>query len=130
MSESEPSDCPFCCIPVERVIDGNELAFVIADAFPVSPGHTLIVPRRHLTDFFDLTEAEVVAVYALTRSARDRLQENLRPDGFNLGANVGSAAGQTVAHVHLHLIPRFFGDVACPEGGIRNTIPGKGKYRA
>src|SRR5713226_2668276 len=91
MSESGPSDCPFCCIPAERVIDGNELAFVVADAFPVSPGHTLIIPRRHMTDFFDLTDAEVVALHTLARSAQERLRQDLRPDGFNLGANAGSA---------------------------------------
>lgn len=127
MSESGPSKCPFCHIPPERIIDGNELAFVVADAFPVSPGHMLIIPRRHLTDLFDLTETEVVAVYALARSIRNRVLQDLRPDGFNLGANVGSAAGQTVDHVHLHLIPRFVDDVASPEGGIRHVIPGKGK---
>jgi diadenosine tetraphosphate (Ap4A) HIT family hydrolase len=130
MSGLEPSDCPFCRILPERVIDGNQLAFVVADAFPVSPGHTLIIPKRHLSDFLDLTDAEVLALRALARAARDRLQKEFHPDGFNVGANVGSAAGQTIGHVHLHLIPRFVGDVASPEGGIRNVIPGKGAYRS
>ena len=130
MSGLKSRECLFCHIPAERVIDGNGLAFVVADAFPVSPGHTLIIPRRHLTDFLDLTDVEVLALHALARTARNRLVGDLHPDGFNIGANVGSAGGQTIDHVHLHLIPRFVGDVAAPEGGVRNVIPGKGAYRS
>jgi diadenosine tetraphosphate (Ap4A) HIT family hydrolase len=130
MIGSEPSECPFCRVPAGRILDRNELAIAVADGFPVSPGHTLIIPRRHVTDFFDLTEAELLAMATLACTARDRLGETLRPDGFNVGANVGAAAGQTVAHVHIHLIPRFVGDVPAPEGGIRNVIPGKGPYKA
>ncbi len=116
-------------MPAERIIDGNDLAFVVADAFPVSPGHALIISRRHVADFFALTEVELMALNELLRSARNRLLERLRPDGFNVGVNVGAAAGQTVDHVHLHLIPRFVGDMETPEGGIRNVIPRKGPYR-
>ncbi|MBI1915618.1 MAG: HIT family protein [Planctomycetes bacterium] len=113
----------------QRVSEGNELAFIVADAFPVSPGHTLIISRRHVADFFALTDAELMALNELLRSARNRLLERLRPDGFNVGVNVGVASGQTVDHVHVHLIPRFVGDMEAPEGGIRNVIPRKRPYR-
>ena len=116
-------------MPVERVIEGNELAFVVADAFPVSPGHTLIISRRHVADYLALTETEMAAMNQLLRAARHRLTEDLHPDGFNVGVNVGMAAGQTIAHVHIHLIPRYVGDVASPEGGVRNVIPGRGRYQ-
>jgi diadenosine tetraphosphate (Ap4A) HIT family hydrolase len=128
MSDSKPNDCPFCALPPARVLASNTYALALADGFPVSPGHTLIVARRHVPDFFALTQAELFGMIELLREMRNRLAGTLHPDGFNLGVNVGAAAGQTVFHVHLHLIPRFAGDVECPEGGIRNVIPGRGRY--
>ena len=128
MSDSLNSTCPFCALPAGRVIDSNELAVVIEDAFPVSPGHTLVVSRRHVESFFDLTADEVAAVMELLSRAKARLDERDHPDGYNVGVNVGSAAGQTVMHVHVHLIPRYTGDVPEPRGGIRNVIPGQGDY--
>ena len=129
MAEFKANDCPFCRIPEERVIDGDQHTFVVADAFPVSPGHTLVIPRRHIADFFELTDAELLSAKALLNGARKRLMDALRPDGFNVGVNVGGAAGQTIYHVHVHLIPRFVGDVASPDGGVRNVIPGRGSYQ-
>jgi diadenosine tetraphosphate (Ap4A) HIT family hydrolase len=102
------------------------LAFVIADAYPVSRGHALIVARRHVESFFDLSEDETAHIVALLRRAKTRLDETCQPAGYNVGINVGMDAGQTIMHVHLHLIPRYSGDVAQPEGGVRNVIPGKG----
>jgi diadenosine tetraphosphate (Ap4A) HIT family hydrolase len=128
MSDSRASDCPFCALFPERIIDSNDHALAVADAFPVSPGHMLIISRRHVPDFFDLTDAEVLAMIALLRAMQSRLQVAVHPDGFNFGVNIGAAAGQTIFHVHIHLIPRFAGDVARPEGGIRNVIPGRGFY--
>jgi diadenosine tetraphosphate (Ap4A) HIT family hydrolase len=128
MSESSPSDCPFCQLPAERALDGNAHAVAVADAFPVSPGHTLIIPRRHTASFFELTAEEVVAVHELLCGAKERLDSTLHPGGYNLGANVGATAGQTVMHAHVHLIPRYSGDVADPAGGVRNVIPGCGPY--
>ncbi len=128
MSDSRPSNCPFCALPPGRIIDSNGQALAIEDAFPVSRGHTLIISRRHVSDFFELTDAELASMMGLLRKMRDRIREAFHPDGFNLGANVGTAAGQTVFHVHVHLIPRFGGDNPCPEGGIRNVIPGRGTY--
>jgi diadenosine tetraphosphate (Ap4A) HIT family hydrolase len=128
MNDSPSRDCPFCHVDAQRVPDGNDLAIAIADAFPVSEGHTLVVSRRHVADLFELSEAEVAAVIELLFRMQRRLVAELCPGGFNVGVNVGTAAGQTVNHVHVHLIPRFPGDVAHPQGGVRNVIPGKGGY--
>jgi diadenosine tetraphosphate (Ap4A) HIT family hydrolase len=128
MIASSNNKCPFCTIPAARLIDSNDLAFAIEDAFPVSPGHALIVSRRHVESFFDLKADEVAAIVALLHRAKARLDERDRPGGYNVGINVGPDAGQTVMHVHVHLIPRQTGDVAEPEGGVRNVIPGKGRY--
>jgi len=120
--------CPFCNLPNERVIDSNALALVIRDGFPVSPGHTLVIPRRHVGSFFDITDAERVAVLTLLDRAKETLRNELHPPSFNIGVNDGKEAGQTVPHLHIHLIPRFEGDQADPRGGIRWVIPEKAKY--
>jgi diadenosine tetraphosphate (Ap4A) HIT family hydrolase len=111
-----------------RILEENDLALALADAFPVSPGHTLVIARRHVADFFDLSTAEIGAMIDLLLRRHRRLAAEFAPAGFNVGLNSGTAAGQTVMHVHLHLIPRFFGDVAEPRGGIRNVIPGRAAY--
>jgi diadenosine tetraphosphate (Ap4A) HIT family hydrolase len=123
MSDSSPTDCPFCLLSPERVLDANAQAVAVADAFPVSAGHTLIIPRRHVASYFELTEAEVVAVHELLLRMKDRLGESLEPCGYNIGINIGAVAGQTVGHVHVHLIPRYAGDVPDPVGGVRNVNP-------
>jgi diadenosine tetraphosphate (Ap4A) HIT family hydrolase len=128
MSEFRPSDCPFCWLPAERILEANAQGFVAADAFPVSAGHALVIPRRHVVSFFELTEGEVIAVHELMRRMKQRLDETLKPDGYNIGINAGAASGQTVGHVHIHLIPRYAGDVADPVGGVRNIISGRGRY--
>jgi diadenosine tetraphosphate (Ap4A) HIT family hydrolase len=128
MNDLRPSECVFCALPPSRVIDTNTHALTIADAFPVSPGHTLLVVRRHVANLFDLTREELAAVYELLLSTKIRLDETLTPAGYNIGVNIGENAGQTIGHVHVHLIPRFLGDVAEPRGGVRNVIPGKGPY--
>jgi len=122
-------DCPFCGVPKERVICENELAYAIRDAFPVTPLHTLVIPKRHLSDVFDLSRPEMNAYNELLRLAKKQIQE-AAPEvcAFNVGINNGEAAGQTVEHCHVHLIPRRQGDVENPKGGIRNLIPGKGPY--
>jgi superfamily II DNA or RNA helicase/HKD family nuclease/diadenosine tetraphosphate (Ap4A) HIT family hydrolase len=98
------------------------------DAFPVSPGHTLIVPRRHIADWFDATDAERAEMLSVMDAVRSIHARDYRPDGWTIGLNVGSAAGQTVPHAHLHMIPRYTGDVPDPRGGIRHVIPGLGNY--
>jgi diadenosine tetraphosphate (Ap4A) HIT family hydrolase len=115
-------------MPAERIQETCALAFVVEDAFPVSPGHTLVIPRRHVSSFFDLTDAEISALWVMLRAAKERLDPSLRPTGYNVGINVGMASGQTIMHVHVHLIPRFLGDTHDPTGGVRNVIPGKGPY--
>lgn len=122
-------NCPFCTIPVSRIIAENELAFAIRDGFPVTELHTLVIPKRHLADWFGLTEEESLACDELIRSERERIvASDPSVSGFNVGINAGVSAGQTVFHCHIHIIPRRDGDVANPRGGVRNVIPRKGDY--
>lgn len=114
--------CIFCELD-RPVIAANALARAFHDAFPVSPGHTLIVPLRHVRTIFETTPEEYAACFALAREVQAMLAAELTPDGFNLGVNCEVAGGQSVWHAHIHLIPRFAGDVADPLGGVRNVIP-------
>ena len=121
------------CIFCDRLAAGdlaaeNELAAAFPDAFPLTRGHTLVVPRRHEADYFALTPAEQTAMWRLVNTVRARIEREIHPDGYNVGVNVGQAAGQTVGHVHIHLIPRYPGDVDDPRGGIRWIIPAKAHY--
>lgn len=109
-------------------VASNRLAFAIRDAFPVSPGHTLIVPRRLVATWFDASVDERAAIVELLDVVKQQLDAELHPDGYNVGFNAGEAAGQTVAHLHLHVIPRYRGDGEDPRGGIRHVMPGKGNY--
>jgi diadenosine tetraphosphate (Ap4A) HIT family hydrolase len=123
-----PDECPFCP-PLERPpLFETGLSFVIFDRFPVTPGHALVIPRRHVADVFDLTEDELRDLLRLAARARRRLAADFPAEGFNIGVNVGEAAGQTIPHAHVHLIPRRRGDVEDPTGGVRGVIPGKMKY--
>jgi diadenosine tetraphosphate (Ap4A) HIT family hydrolase len=123
-------DCPFCSLSGERVIARGLLTATIRDSYPVSPGHTLVIPNRHVASFFEISDEEQAEVLAAVREAKLALDADLHPDGFNIGLNVGRAAGQTVMHAHVHVIPRFHGDVADPRGGVRHCIPGRGYYEA
>ena len=120
--------CAFCELPPERILISNQQGVVVRDAYPVSPGHTLIIPRRHVGSFFDIDSNERDALLALLEEAKRRLDKEFSPDGFNVGINDGAAAGQTVAHLHIHLIPRYKGDRSDPRGGVRWIIPEKAKY--
>jgi diadenosine tetraphosphate (Ap4A) HIT family hydrolase len=106
----------------------NQLAFALYDAFPVSPGHSLVVPIRHVCTIFDLDAVEYSACFELVREVRDLLEARYQTKHFNLGVNCGRVAGQTIPHAHIHLIPRYVGDVPDPRGGVRHVIPGKGVY--
>jgi diadenosine tetraphosphate (Ap4A) HIT family hydrolase len=106
----------------------SDLSFAILDGFPVNPGHLLLIPRRHVRDFFDLHEKELTDLMQLLWQAKDHLAKEYYPDGYNVGINVDTAAGQTIPHVHIHLIPRYSGDVEDPTGGVRGVIPWKSKY--
>jgi diadenosine tetraphosphate (Ap4A) HIT family hydrolase len=106
----------------------NMLAYARLDKFPVTPGHLLIIPRRHEANFFATRSDELEAIWALVEEAKALLDNKFNPDGYNLGVNVGATAGQTIAHAHLHVIPRYRGDVDQPRGGVRGVIPGKQQY--
>lgn len=122
-------ECLFCSINDDRVVAQNELAFSIRDGFPVTPSHTLIIPKRHAETYFDLTAEELLACDELLRSlAADIRNQDETVEGFNIGMNAGEVAGQTIFHCHIHLIPRRKGDVENPRGGVRHLIPGKGFY--
>jgi diadenosine tetraphosphate (Ap4A) HIT family hydrolase len=120
--------CPFCSPTPDRIVRAFDAALVLRDGFPISLGHTLIVPRRHVGSFFALEPPEQAAMLEALNWARAELDRLHRPDAFNIGLNDGPAAGQTVPHCHLHLIPRYAGDVAEPRGGVRWIIPRKAKY--
>ena len=124
------ADCPFCDVGEHLMVAANALAFAIRDASPVSPGHSLIIPRRHVQTFFDCSAGERAAMMALLDEVREGLARDHAPDGFNLGLNDGVAAGQTVMHVHLHLMPRYRGDRADPRGGVRWIFPDRAAYWA
>jgi diadenosine tetraphosphate (Ap4A) HIT family hydrolase len=126
MPDSAP--CPFCSLPAERILASNFHGVLVRDGYPVSPGHTLVIPRRHLDSFFDLTADERDALMQLLADAKAALDAELAPDGYNVGINDGAAAGQTVPHLHIHLIPRFAGDREDPRGGVRWVIPEKAPY--
>jgi diadenosine tetraphosphate (Ap4A) HIT family hydrolase len=119
----------FLQVPQSQWIASNDLAFAIRDTYPVSPGHTLVVPRRLVATWDGTTAAERAALLELMSEVKVQLRDQLHPDGFNVGFNEGAAAGQTVFHLHIHVIPRFTGDVPDPRGGIRHAVMGKGNWQ-
>jgi diadenosine tetraphosphate (Ap4A) HIT family hydrolase len=121
------ADCPFC-EPAGEVLVRTEATVALPDAFPVSDGHALVCPRRHVADVFALDEGEWDGLWRTVRQVQQLLAPRLSPDGWNVGVNSGPAAGQTVAHAHVHLIPRYAGDVADPRGGVRAVIPERADY--
>ena len=123
------NNCPFCKVESEReIIASSLLSVAFYDGFPVSPGHALIIPKRHVYSFFDLSKEERQDLLNLADSVKRILEERYHPDGYNIGINVGEAAGQSIFHVHMHLIPRYQGDVPSPRGGVRGVIPTKQNY--
>lgn len=121
-------DCPFCTLPQDRILLSNPYGLVIRDGFPISPGHTLIIPKRHVGSFFLLENEERLALLALLDEAKAQLDQEFQPDGYNVGINDGAAAGQTVMHLHIHLISRYAGDREDPRGGVRWIFPNKADY--
>lgn len=120
--------CPFCNLYASRIVLANAHAQAICDGFPISPGHTLIIPKRHVASFFELTPEEQAAMLDLLAGMHQLIQTDRNPDGFNIGINDGLAAGQTVMHLHIHLIPRYAGDQLDPRGGVRWIFPDKAAY--
>jgi len=128
MSSVKP--CPFCYRDPDRVLAEDDLTVVYKDGFPVSPGHTVIIPKRHVATLFEASEAEQLALLKALNRAKALLDETHHPDGYNIGINHGQAGGQTVPHLHIHLIPRYNGDREDPRGGVRRVLPEKVKYWA
>lgn len=130
--EHREKDCLFCQIQTDdrkRVVDENTLAYAIRDGFEVTKHHTLFIPKRHIKDYFGLSQAEINAINQLIESQKEFLDDaDSSIDGYNIGMNCGETAGQSVWHCHVHLIPRRKGDVESPKGGVRHVIPNKGHY--
>ncbi len=131
MTEDTPpaqEGCPFCSPPPGRILLQTLQVLGLWDAYAVSPGHALLIPRRHVPTWFAATAAEKLALIDAIDLAKAKIEELHVPDGYNIGVNSGEAAGQTVFHLHVHVIPRYRGDVPDPRGGVRHVIPGKGNY--
>lgn len=120
--------CQFRALAATRVLFRNDASIAVRDAFPVTPGHTLVIPVRHVASFFDATSAEREAMLALLDTAKQQLEAEFGPAGYNIGINDGVAAEQTIGHLHMHLIPRYPGDMPDPRGGVRWVIPDKADY--
>ena len=120
--------CPFCNPLADDIVAKNDLCYARWDRYPVSKGHLLVIPFRHIPDFFSMTAEEKQALLALVTSCKEVIEEDFKPAGYNIGFNVGVAAGQTVMHCHCHMIPRYVGDVPNPRGGVRGVVPGKRGY--
>lgn len=123
-----PLECLFCNLARERIVASNSLAFAIRDGYPISPGHTLAIPNRHVGSYFDLSPQEHDALFEIVRDQKRVLDLDFSPQAYNIGINDGPAAGQTVSHLHVHLIPRYRGDVPDPRGGVRWVLPAKARY--
>ena len=122
------AECPFCTITPKKMVAHDALTFTVRDTLPVSPGHTLILPKRHIAGIFEATKEEVAALWETMQQARSQLLKEFSPDGFNIGINDGLASGQTILHLHIHIIPRYKGDMPDPRGGIRWIFPDKAVY--
>ena len=120
-------DCPFCG-DIDSIIDESKYWYAIYDKYPVSKGHTLLISKRHISSFFDLTSEETRQIHSMIKRVKRKLDDKYFPNGYNIGVNCGRAAGQTVPHCHIHIIPRYDNDVSDPTGGIRGVIPNKQKY--
>ncbi|HIP93707.1 MAG TPA: HIT family protein [Leucothrix sp.] len=124
---SEKNFCPFCDGDDERIVKNN-LAFAIYDTNPASLGHALIIPKRHIAEYFEASREEKIAILELIDEMKQAIDKKHAPDAYNIGVNVGEVAGQSVPHIHIHIIPRYKGDVDDPRGGVRGVIPKKQKY--
>jgi diadenosine tetraphosphate (Ap4A) HIT family hydrolase len=120
--------CPFCTIEESLIVAQNATSIAFRDAYPVADGHTLVIPRQHVTSIFDLSDSDQAQLWQLVAQVRTLLSRQRSPAGFNIGINDGEAAGQTVPHAHVHIIPRYAGDVPDARGGIRWIIPEKAVY--
>lgn len=125
----DPNNPCLFCTDAKGVSLQNELAYSARDTYAVSPGHSVVVPKRHVPEFFDLTPEEVAACMDLINKEKKLIDEEFKPDGYNIGVNIGPAAGQSIFHTHIHIIPRYKGDVENPQGGVRHVLPKKAHYQ-
>ena len=121
-------NCTFCNIDKDRIILENEIAFAVYDVFPVSKGHMLIIPKKHINNYFEADEDTKKQLWKLVDECKEMADKKYAPQGYNIGINCGEAAGQTVMHLHIHLIPRYSGDIKNPRGGVRGVITDKRIY--
>lgn len=128
ITADQKSICPFCALPDSRIIKSNEVGVIIRDGFPISQGHTLIIPKQHVSSFFQINDPVRLGLLELINFAKAALDNEFKPDAYNIGINDGVSAGQTVPHLHIHLIPRYSGDSEDPRGGVRWVIPDKADY--
>lgn len=122
------NDCIFCNVVKDSVIWENDIWVAMLDGYPVTKGHTLLIPKRHCQTIFDLNELESSTLFSALNTVKTILNESYNPNGYNIGANCGEASGQTISHCHIHIIPRYYGDVEDPRGGVRGVISNKQKY--
>lgn len=122
------SSCPFCPPPEDSIFLEHDGVACLWDAYPVTPGHALIIPQHHSGDWFELSEEDQLRLLQAADMAKEAIDDRYGPDGYNVGINSGTAAGQTVDHVHVHVIPRYAGDMEDPRGGVRHVIPSEGNY--
>ena len=128
-SADREEGCIFCVMNPDELVGENELCYARTDRYPVTRGHTLVIPKRHVASYFDLHEPEVNAIHKMLSMTKKNLEEQDKTvTGFNVGVNVGKDAGQSIFHVHVHLIPRRKGDMENPQGGVRGVIPSKRTY--
>jgi diadenosine tetraphosphate (Ap4A) HIT family hydrolase len=120
--------CPFCSSLESRIFLENDLSIAILDGYPISEGHSLIIPKRHVRSIFEVQKNELLSLFNLIADVKNKLTDQFDPAGFNIGINDNEAAGQTINHLHIHLIPRYKGDQTDPRGGIRWIFPDKAKY--
>jgi diadenosine tetraphosphate (Ap4A) HIT family hydrolase len=125
---SQMKDCVFCNIPTDKIILESHLSIAFYDTYPVNKGHLLIIPKRHIADYFNLSPDEKTDIWYLVNKAKAYLDNKYSPDGYNVGININEAAGQTIFHCHIHIIPRYTGDIDDPTGGVRCVIPNKRIY--
>lgn len=122
--------CPFCNLEENQIILENEYAVAFYDKFPVQKGHMLFIPKAHVETYFDANDVQINSIHKLIKQGKELLDQQYSPDGYNIGVNVGYYGGQTVRHLHFHLIPRYKGDIEDPRGGIRKAIPNLVRYPA
>ena len=121
-------DCPFCNMVSDKILIENKYAYAVYDKYPVTEGHILIITKKHIKDYFEASEKEKEAIFSLMEEAKNFLDQKYEVDGYNIGLNCGYEAGQTIMHLHMHLIPRYEGDIDDPTGGVRGVIPEKRVY--